>query len=84
MHNSPAITDAGSGAVRRFSQNQKHYLIAERFVQQAVEAGFLFLQHKSGTLLDADLMTKTLPAATLDRHTWTLENGYHVPARVEG
>jgi hypothetical protein len=48
MDNQPAITDASSGAVRRFSQRQKHYLIAERYVQQAVEAGFLFLQHKSG------------------------------------
>jgi hypothetical protein len=84
MDNQPAIIDAGTGAVRRFSQRQKHYLIVERYVQQAVEAGFLFLQHKSGALLDADLMTKTLPAAALARHSFTIENGYHVPAPTEG
>jgi hypothetical protein len=83
IDNRPALIDAGS-TVRRFSQRQKQYFLVERYVQQAVAAGVLFLQHKSGLLLDADLMTKTLPAPALAQHAYTIENGYHVPAPAEG
>ena len=79
MDNVAAITDAGS-EVRKFSQRQKHYLLSERYLRQAKEAGILTIEHKDGKLLDADAMSKALPAATLKQHVHTLENGYHVPA----
>jgi hypothetical protein len=85
MDNRAAITDAGSSFdVRRFSQRQKHYLMSERYLHQTVAAGILFLEHRDGTLLDADAMSKALPATTLVPHVHTLEKGYHVPANIEG
>ena len=83
MGNRPAIIEAGS-EVRKFSQRQKHYLLAERYLQQAVESGILYIEHRRGALLDVDAMTKALPAATLRQHVHTLENGVHVAAIVEG
>jgi hypothetical protein len=78
MDNRPALIDAGS-IVRRFSQRQKHYFLCERYLHQQVEAKLIFLQHKNGALLDADLMTKSLPKPAMLRHIHTIENGYHVP-----
>jgi hypothetical protein len=83
MDNRSAIIDAGS-EVRKFSQRQKHYLLSERYLHQTKEAGILVIEHRSGALLDADAMTKALPAATLNQHVRTLEHGFHVPANVEG
>ena len=83
MGNRPAIIEAGS-EVRKFSQRQKHCLLAERYLQQAVESGILYIEHRRGALLDVDAMTKALPAATLRQHVHTLENGVHVAAIVEG
>ena len=48
MDNRPAIIEAGS-EVRKFSQRQKHYLLAERYLQQYFEVGTGRLAHPAET-----------------------------------
>jgi hypothetical protein len=83
MDNRSAVIDAGS-EVRKFSQRQKHYLLCERYMHQTKEAGILFIEHRAGDLLDADLMTKALPGPTMAKHVHTCEYGFHVLPIVEG
>ena len=74
IDNMATVLDAGS-PIRRFSQRTKHFLIAEKYLNQCVEMGVVKIVHRTGTELDADAMTKALPGCVLKKHMQTLLYG---------
>jgi hypothetical protein len=59
IDNMATVINAGS-PIRRFSQRTKHFLIAEKYVNQCSEMGIVHVIHRTGTDLDADAMTKSI------------------------
>ena len=64
--NSSAITIAGR-PLFEFHARLKHYGIKLAHLQEAIASGFLKLEHRSTTIMPADILTKSLPPTRFQR-----------------
>jgi hypothetical protein len=67
VDNAAVILDAGSD-IRKFSQQSKHFTIAERLVHQCVDDGSIVLIKANGKFHKADALTKPLPREPFQRY----------------